>query len=88
MSALYQSFGTMAELRSTENAPSRPGYGALRLIWTVSGSLTSMLLIGVNSERQGEPVFSSSAVSMLYATSAAVRSWPLWNLTPLRSVKT
>src|SRR5215212_2147191 len=88
VSALYQPFGTIAELRRTENAPSRPGYAAFRLNWTVIGSLTSMLLTGVNSERHGEPVFSSSAVSMLYATSAPVRSWPLWNLTPLRRVKT
>ena len=87
MSALYQSFGTMALLRSTEKAPSSPGYAALRLIWTVNGSLTSMLLIGVNSERHGEPVFSSMPTPMLYATSAAVMSWPLWNLTPLRRWK-
>src|SRR5829696_3715069 len=88
VSALYQPFGTIAELRRTEKAPSRPGYGALRLNWTVSGSFASTLLIGVNRERHGDPVFSSSAVSMLYATSALVISWPLWNLTPLRRVKT
>jgi hypothetical protein len=62
---LSQPFGMMPELRRTAKEPSKPGNGALRLIRTVYLSSTSILLIGERRERQGEPVFSSIARSML-----------------------
>src|SRR5690349_22418018 len=71
----------MPDARIPANEPNSPGYGAVRLIWTVSGSTTLVSSIESNHPRHGEAVLGSTTRSTLYFTSSAVIVWPLWNLT-------
>ncbi|MBV9329246.1 MAG: hypothetical protein JO352_36545 [Chloroflexi bacterium] len=51
---------------------------------TVESSMTSRWSTGVKFGRSGEPKFGSITLPNVYLTSAAVKGWPLWNLTPGR----
>src|SRR6266481_9831715 len=62
------------------------GHGFLVWIFTVYGSTTSTRSMGANDEEPRSLLAGLMSRSRLNFTESALKSSPLWNLTPLRSL--